>query len=292
MLEKDKLLIRIKELAFKGGEIALSLIDNSGPSLKPDQTVLTKADTAVSQLIREGLDDLLKTKDHILIDEEDKENARYFNQKTMESVPYIWSLDPIDGTMAYANHLPTFGISIGLLNELTPWIGLVYMPLFRELYYCDGHQAFFVQDAFTHKERSSLIKPVDLIITRQSVFLGCDTFLKKYGWDSSFCQLMIQACAVIDLCWPAVGRTCGCFFNSNLWDLAGSWPIIKQAGLDLRSLETGKTLDKISVEAFEGNGTRTWRFREDHILSSERNYPIIKKSLSITPHTTRTSGKS
>ena len=71
----------------------------------------------------------------------------------------IWAVDPIDGTRLYANRMPLFGISIGLIKDLKPWLGAVYFPMLKELFYCDGTEAYFVQDAFGAQELKTRIVP-------------------------------------------------------------------------------------------------------------------------------------
>ena len=90
---------------------------------------------------------------------------------------------------------------------------------------------------------------------------------------------MAPSCAVIDLCWPAIGRGCGCFLKASLWDFAGSWPIVRAAGLDLRSVVDGEKIDRIHVDLFLGEGLQTWKLAQFYILSSEKNYPIIKSKM-------------
>ena len=269
----------MKRIAKKGGRIALDLLDDSTPSLKPDLSVLTKADLAISALARRELKGLLSQAEHILIDEEDKDHRRYFDQKTLESATYTWVLDPIDGTRSFANRMPIFGISIGLLKDLQPWLGVVYFPMLKELFYCDGRNSYFVRNAFTAKAESKRLKPIDQQITRQSIFLATDSYFKNFEWDFSFCTVMVHSCAVVDLCWPAIGRACGEIFRSNLWDLAGSWPIFRSAGLELRHLDTGRVFDRVETELFVGQGDQTWKLKDYYILSSQRNYPIIKERL-------------
>ena len=266
-------------MAKEGGRIALELMQDSEPTLKPDRSVLTKADTAVSLLMRHELEDLLSASRHILIDEEDAQGEKYFDQRLLESAPYIWVIDPIDGTRSFSNRMPFFGVSIGLLKELRPWLGVVYFPMLDELFYADGKNAYFVADAFSAQERREIIKPIDQDVNRQTIIYGNDGFFRTHDWDFDFCQMMMPSCAVIDLCWPAIGRGVGGFFDSNLWDFAGSWPIFEKANLQLRSLSTGKVLDRIHTELFQGKGSRTWKLKEQHILSSERNYAVIKNCM-------------
>src|SRR3989338_1439179 len=134
----------MKQMAQEAGGIALRLIADSSPSLKADNSVITKADSAISGLFRQKLKSLLATEKHILIDEEDIKDTRLFNQAFLESVPYVWVIDPIDGTKGFANRMPMFGISIGLLKSLKPWLGMIYLPILDELFYCDGEKSYFV----------------------------------------------------------------------------------------------------------------------------------------------------
>lgn len=274
-----KLLLK---MASEAGDVSLRLMSNSHPSLKPDNSVLTKADMTVSRLIRRQLKPFLKTQQHLLIDEEDQQSAQYLNQQVLEKPEYIWVVDPIDGTRSFSNRLPLWGVSLGVLKDLKPWLGVVYFPALQEMLYCDGKRAYYVQQPFSKKARRRLLKPVDQSITRQSVFFGNDLLLKRFEWDYEFCQLMIVSCAALDLCWPALGRAAGSFFKSNLWDFAGSWPIVHQAGLRLRSLKAsnaGKTLDSLNAADYISEGHRAWRLKEPHVLSSERNFELFKTHL-------------
>ncbi|HPB67349.1 MAG TPA: hypothetical protein PKU74_00400, partial [Candidatus Omnitrophota bacterium] len=63
----------------QGGRLAGSMIHDSQPSLKPDQSVLTQADKAVSALARDSLREYLAAGDHVLIDEEDPASAGLFD---------------------------------------------------------------------------------------------------------------------------------------------------------------------------------------------------------------------
>ena len=276
---REEYLARMKRIASVGGEIALKRISSNAHSLKADQSVLTQADVEISTFSRGVINDLLKTSDHILIDEEDIESFQYLDPSSLEATPFTWVIDPIDGTRAFSNGMPNFGISIGLLKDLKPWLGVVYFPMLGELFYCDGKQSFFVRNAFAEGEKSVVITPIDRQITRQSIFICNDSFSEKFDWDFSDCQLMNPACAVLGLCWPAIGRGCGAFFGANIWDFAGSWPIFLSAGLSLRSYQTGNAISQLDIELFSGKSKNPWRLREWHILSSERNFSVLRAKI-------------
>jgi myo-inositol-1(or 4)-monophosphatase len=268
------------QIVLDGGRMSLKTMQNSQPTLKPDNSVLTKADIAISKMVRKSLSVYLKTPEHILIDEEDKTNNRYFDQEVLRKTSYIWVVDPIDGTRSFANRMPFYGVSLGLLKDLKPWLGVIYFPALDELFYSNGQKSFFVKGATTAKPKKVVIKAVDQKINAQSVFFGNDGFFKTLNWDFSLCQMMIPSCAVLDLCFPAVGRGAGSFFNAHIWDFAGAWPIFQSAGLQLRNFSTGKTLDRLEIDVFQGQGDKTWRLKDFYILSSKRNFPIIRKAIS------------
>ena len=276
---RDEYLARMKHIAFTGGNITLDLISNRTYYLKSDKSVLTEADLEISQLARTAISDLLTTPDHILIDEEDTENNRYLGQSNLEAPSFIWAIDPIDGTRAFSNGMPNFGISIGLLKDLRPWLGIVYFPMLSELFYSDGENSFLVKNAFTEFEKKEVITPIDQQVTSQTIFLCNDSFYEKFDWNFSDCQLMNPLCAVLSLCWPTIGRGCGAFFGAHIWDFAGGWPIFLSAGLSLRSYWSGKEIDTIGPELFVGEGNDPWKLKEYYILSSRRNFPLLREKI-------------
>lgn len=261
----------------EAGDLALDLIGNSEFGVKKDQSIVTLADKAVSRLAREKLGGFLSDPQHILIDEEDPGIIDYLDQKRLDHTPFIWALDPIDGTRLYANRMPLFGISIGLIKDLHPWLGVVYFPMLKELFYCDGTESYFVQDAFGADESKTPIVPWDEELSARSLFFCNDTFFNKFYWKDQNFHIMINACAVVNLCWPAIGRGVGCFLRCHLWDFAGSWPIIRRAGFELRRVSDGRIMEKVQADLFTREPL-SWQMKEYYLMSSGRNFqPILSK---------------
>lgn len=46
----------------------------------------------------------------------------------------FWVIDPLDGTQNYMHHLPLFCVSICYVEHNVPQIGVIYAPVFGELY--------------------------------------------------------------------------------------------------------------------------------------------------------------
>ena len=51
-------------------------------------------------------------------------------------------IDPIDGTINFANHLPLWGIQIACIKDGEICASVIYLAKLDELYYADEHGAF------------------------------------------------------------------------------------------------------------------------------------------------------
>ena len=89
---------------------------------------------------------------------------------------------------------------------------------------------------------------------------------------------MIHACAVVNLCWPTIGRGVGCFLRCHLWDFAGCWPIIQKAGIDLRRISDGKVLEWVDADLFTRE-PKAWQMKEYYLISTARNFDAIKSKI-------------
>lgn len=115
-----------RDLAKKAGEATLEVREKGSVNsiLKADGTPYTKGDEVSHDIL---LDLEIHSGIPVLSEEMDKE--RYFeNQKKYESGRKIWIIDPLDGTKEYAKGLDEFAISVALIHEGKPVIGVVYSP--------------------------------------------------------------------------------------------------------------------------------------------------------------------
>lgn len=59
-----------------------------------------------------------------------EESGKLGNQESR----YTWAIDPLDGTTNFAHNYPIFAVSIGLLIDGIPQLGVVYNPASNQLY--------------------------------------------------------------------------------------------------------------------------------------------------------------
>ena len=54
--------------------------------------------------------------------------------RTHRHAPWQWFVDPLDGTMNFVHGVPVFAVSIGLVHEGHPVVGVIYDPCQRECF--------------------------------------------------------------------------------------------------------------------------------------------------------------
>ena len=88
-------------------------------TLKGYRDLVTDADIAAEKVIV----DLIQTRfpDHAIVSEE--------AGGSKISSGYTWVVDPLDGTTNYAHHHPVFAVSIGVLQDGIPLMGVIHDPL-------------------------------------------------------------------------------------------------------------------------------------------------------------------
>jgi myo-inositol-1(or 4)-monophosphatase len=96
---------------------------------KADRSVVTAADRAVEALLRAAIQASFSNVN--ILGEEG--GAAYDPSR-----PYTFTIDPIDGTAAFATRMPGWAICIGVLNQaLQPIAGIVSAPSWQSLFVVD-----------------------------------------------------------------------------------------------------------------------------------------------------------
>lgn len=110
-------------LATEAGELLLRYF--SGPldirfKGEGDRDPVTEADGEAERLLRDGI--LGRFPNHAILGEETDEIAGD------PGSPYLWVLDPLDGTTNFMNGLALWGVSVGVLHQLRPIAGAIWTP--------------------------------------------------------------------------------------------------------------------------------------------------------------------
>jgi myo-inositol-1(or 4)-monophosphatase len=216
--------IRISKLA--GAKIRELRETNSfTEQLKFGYELVTSADIAANDIITAEINKAYPG--HRIISEEAVNESFSLHEPA-------WVIDPIDGTVGYANghYQVAVSIAFGLAGHIE--VGVVYNPFLDELFYAvKGGGAFLNNKRIFVKE----------VLTLNECVIGTGFPHKKEKEDIKNITNHLAAIlpeirdvrrmgsAALDMCWVACGRLQGYYEGSlNAWDLAASKLIAKEAG--------------------------------------------------------------
>ncbi len=200
-------------------------------SYKKDRSIVTEADLEAEKVI---LDIIKKSfPNHAILSEE-------AGLQDSDS-DFLWCVDPLDGTTNFSMKNPFFNVSIALLKNKEPILGVVYYPPQDELFHSElGKGAYLNNKPIKVSSKNSM---------KAAIFTFCNSrdeeARKKVGKIYGELKLTNNyvrqiGSAALELCMVASGRV-ETFFMIGVrsWDVAAGWIMVKEAG--------GKTTD------FNGN---------------------------------------
>ncbi len=146
--------------------------------------------------------------------------------------PYMWIIDPIDGTVNFTHGMPWWCCSIAVTNQGQTVAGAVFAPALNELYTatrggpsCCNGQPLSVSGVKTMKE-SMVLTGLDQKMTtkmpRLALFRDIADNIQK---------ARVMGAAALDMCHVAAGQADG-YFETGVytWDVAAAGLIVEMAG--------------------------------------------------------------
>lgn len=227
----------IIKIVKEAGDILLSakhpkIMEKSGHA-----NFVTEIDEKVQRFLVEKLKAILPEAE--FLGEEDGQDV--FSAKMASG--YCFVIDPIDGTSNFIYEYRPSVISVGLLKDGKPYMGVVYNPYDDMLF-----SAIDGQGAYLNGER---IMSSEAPLSDQLACFGTAPYYEELR-DRSFelakkflplcVDLRRSGTAAWDLCCVANGR-CGLYFELKLqiWDYAAAALIAKEAGCRVTDID-GKPL--------------------------------------------------
>lgn len=154
-------------------------------------------------------------------------------KKEISSSEITWVIDPLDGTVNFAYHIPIFSISIAACLGDEVVLGVIFQPMTEELFVAEKGKGAFLNGEKLHVSSEKNINeaflavgfPYDLHKNPAKSIAPLLSFLEK--------GLPIRrlGSAALDLSYVAAGRFDG-FFEVDLspWDIAAGLLIVEEAG--------------------------------------------------------------
>lgn len=146
---------------------------------------------------------------------------------------FVWAIDPLDGTTNYIHQYPMFAVSIGLLFQQKPILGVIYNPITEEIFTgAKGLGAKLnqtrIQVSKTAHLKDSLLA-TGFAYNRREV---ADNNYKQFCHMTGLTQGVRRAgAASLDLAYVACGRLDG-YWELGLkpWDIVAGAIIVMEAG--------------------------------------------------------------
>jgi myo-inositol-1(or 4)-monophosphatase len=203
--------------ARQAGKVALRHFKNINPRYKSDSTFLTEVDLEIEHFLAEQIQTVFP--EHNLVGEEG-----VWNQKKRVS-PNVWVIDPIDGTTAFVQGLPGWGISIGLLHHGQPCFGLHYMPSLDDMTYTVSRSEVYCNE---HNLAGALRSNWG-----QKGFLAINA-TAHYDFQINLKRTRALGSISTNLVYTARGAATATFApKAHLWDLVAGAAILTSVGGEL-----------------------------------------------------------
>lgn len=102
---------------------------------KSDKSPVTEADLMANRIITAGL----KKYNWSIISEESNNEASIKNNR-------FWIVDPLDGTADFIQKTGEFSIMVGLVENESPILGVVYQPSENKMYYAEHDRGAYLKE--------------------------------------------------------------------------------------------------------------------------------------------------
>jgi fructose-1,6-bisphosphatase/inositol monophosphatase family enzyme len=215
----------VKNLATEAAAVALARAKRVTPVEKANLSFVTDLDQDLEKLIRRRLGEQFP--DDRLTGEE--------YAAAGGGGPRRWSIDPIDGTGNLVHGLPLWAISIGLIADGEPVLGVIAVPPLRELYWAVKGQGAWLDGQRLEAEDAEVFHPQD------NVCVGTNA-LRVIDPRSLIGRLRDLGSACCEQVFVAASRMQACtFLGEATHDVAAGVVIASEAGCAFGTLG-GETL--------------------------------------------------
>lgn len=231
--------------------------------------VVTEADLNVQHFLQENLGKLIPGSGFLCEEENVADTGK----------EYLWVIDPIDGTMNFSRNIPEFAISVGLLHNMTPVVGVILAPGLDLLFtsvkgkgaYCNGNRIHASDKPFAQS-----LFCTGLCVYQKELSPPCGEIMAKVHPLCS--DIRRFASCALELCYLAMGR-CDLYFEIRTypWDYAAGLLIVTEAGGILRGYQ-GKELDFSGLTMLIGaNNPENFQKLSDIVFDVITEPPVLKE---------------
>ena len=238
--------------ALQAGKAILDIYDDPASDFeiehKADHSPLTIADRVSNEIILKQL----KNTPYPVISEENKATA-YAIRKQWQTV---WIVDPLDGTKEFIKRNGEFTVNIALVYGGRPALGVIYIPVKKELYFADKEfGAYKVSEISSLAEDMTLDKlmaqgvrlpyatgserPFTIVASRSHLSPETEAYIEEMKQKHSRIEIASKGSS-LKLCLIAEGKAdvYPRFAPTMEWDTAAGHAIIRATGKEVWQADT------------------------------------------------------
>ncbi len=248
--ELRNLLTTAINAAVRAGKFILDVYnsDEFQVNLKSDKTPLTLADRLAHTEILNSL-----TKTRIPTLSEEGRDILFEERKSWE---YFWLVDPLDGTKEFIKRNGEFTVNIALIVNGFPIMGVVYVPVLKDLYFAlKGDGSFKISAIEPSAESNYRFDLLTKSATKLPIILNRDKFVvlssrshmnteteeyiadlekKHKGIEHKFQGSSLKLCMIAEGTADIYPR----FTPTMEWDTAAGQAIVEGAGCQILTADT------------------------------------------------------
>ena len=208
------------DLAYQSGELLLKYFQNIDlkTEFKSDRSIVTEADLAADNLIAQALEE--RFPNDWILSEELQPN---YPSETETVNPTIWIVDPLDGTTNYSLGLHIWGVLLAQLIDGYPELAVLYFPLIDELYSAQRGGGAYLNNKQIKVLPPNPGRPLPF-------FTCCSRTFQNYKVNIPYKTRILGSAAYTFCCIARGIAILGFEATPKIWDIAGAWLLVKEAG--------------------------------------------------------------
>jgi myo-inositol-1(or 4)-monophosphatase len=212
----------LKETVEKTKEAGSAIMGyyNSSYNVK-DKSIdnpVTDADYAADSLLQEGLT--------VLLPEAGWLSEEGIDQPERLKKKLVWVVDPLDGTKEFIMGIPEFSVSVALVEDGQPILGVIYNPAKEELFYGIRGNGIFLNDRQVQVSGRSQLEGAQVSASRSEFrrgeFKPFEELFKIRIMGSTAYKLARVAAGLCDASWSRGPK--------NEWDICAGVLLVTEAG--------------------------------------------------------------
>lgn len=199
--------------------------------VKEDKSMVTLADAEAEEVIKKIIAENFPS--HSIIGEE--------TDAIKNDSPYVWYVDPVDGSRNFAHKIPFFAVSIALLQGEDILLGVVYNPVTNSLFYAEKNKGSFLNGKRIYVSKANRDKCIVTVAAGRKASQLLRRNLLHYLPENVVSSVRDFGCTSLDLAHIARGSTeADIKIGFKTYDAAAGILLITEAGGVVTGLEGEK----------------------------------------------------